>query len=83
MGEAARLEVTEGKDEAFVHHDDCPWHEWHQRHECSSEDRPGCDAWFGTTVARINERLGTRLKVETLKALPDGDSCCRRRLWVD
>jgi hypothetical protein len=83
MGEDAKLEVTEGKDEAFVKHDDCPWFHWHKRLDLLAEDRPGCDIWFQTAVADINQALGTRLRVETQHTLPDGDDCCRRRFWVE
>ncbi len=83
MGEDAKLETTDGKDEAFVRHGDCPWVHWHKRLNLLEEDLPGCDIWFQTAVADINEKLGTKLKVETLEALPDGDSCCLRRFWVD
>ena len=83
MGEDAHLETTPSKDEAFVRHDDCPWFHWHKRQELLGEDRPGCDVWFQTTVDDINKTLGTKLRVETLSALPDGGACCRRRFWVD
>jgi hypothetical protein len=83
MGEDAGVEVTDGKDEAFVRHADCPWYHWHKRLDLLPEDRPGCDLWFRTAVNDINEALGTHLRVETLKTLPDGDSCCMRRFWVE
>jgi hypothetical protein len=83
MGEDAVLEVTEGADEAFVKHGDCPWFHWHKRLDLLAEDRPGCDLWFQTCVDDINAALGTRLRVETQHALPDGDDCCLRRFWVE
>ncbi|MFQ5654318.1 MAG: hypothetical protein ACE5GW_06270 [Planctomycetota bacterium] len=83
MGEDARAEAPEGRDEAFVRHLACPWFEWHGRHRLLEEDRSGCDCWFQHTVRRINERLGASLRVETLKTLPDGDDCCLRRIWVE
>ena len=83
MGEDAVVEIGSGADEAFVRHDDCPWFHWHRRLDLLAEDRPGCDAWFQSTVDRINRQHGTALQVETLSALPDGDSCCRRRFWVE
>ena len=82
MGEDATLEVPGGKDEAFVRHADCPWFHWHKRTGLLAEDRPGCDVWFKTIVAHVNEALGTRLQVETKEALPDGGSCCLRRFFV-
>lgn len=83
MGEDAALEITEGADEAFVRHSDCPWFHWHKRLDLLSEDRPGCDLWFSTAVSDINQALGTKLRMETQQALPDGDACCLRRFWVE
>ncbi|RLB64589.1 MAG: hypothetical protein DRI90_04200 [Deltaproteobacteria bacterium] len=83
MGEAATVEITEGKDEAFVRHTDCPWYHWHKRLDLLAEDRPGCDLWFQTAVEDVNKALGTKLRVETTQALPDGDPCCLRRFWVE
>jgi len=83
MGEDARVEAAPDADEAFVRHVDCPWFGWHERTGLLAEDRPGCDLWFTTTVAEINRALGTKLRVETLKTLPDGDGACVRRFWVE
>ena len=77
MGEDAELIEEDGA--AYVKHNGCPWYDWHQRSGLLAEDRPGCDVWFETTVKVVNEKLGTNLKVETLKALPDGDDCCLRK----
>lgn len=83
MGEDAVAEVLEGGVGALVRHRSCPWLGWHHRMGLVPEDRPGCDAWFQGVVARINEVLGTRLRVETLEALPEGAPCCLRRLWEE
>lgn len=83
MGEDAHLEVSEGKDEAFVRHHDCPWVHWHRRTGLLHEDRPGCDVWFKTMVDDINAALGTRLRFETLESLPEGKPSCLRRFWVE
>ncbi len=83
MGEAATVETTPGKDEAFVRHADCPWVHWHRRTNLLHEDRPGCDVWFEVAIDDINQALGSTLKVETLEALPDGGKCCLRRIWAD
>ncbi len=82
MGEDAEVEAGATGDEAFVRHAACPWRDWHQRLGLEAEDRPGCDCWFETSVAEVNARLGTRLQVETLEALPDGDDSCLRRFWI-
>jgi hypothetical protein len=83
MGEAATLEVTAGKDEAFVRHSDCPWFHWHKRTNLLHEDSPGCDLWFKVAVEDVNKALGSRLKVETSETLPDGGKCCLRRIWSE
>ncbi|MFH2002905.1 MAG: hypothetical protein ABIK28_24775 [Planctomycetota bacterium] len=82
MGEDATVEAGEG-DEAFVRHADCPWYHWHKRLDVLSEDQPGCDTWFFTAVKEINKRLGTKIRIETLHSLPNGDACCLRRVWVE
>jgi len=82
MGETARVEPGKG-DEAFVRHTGCPWLAWHQRLDLVAEDRPGCDAWFRSTVDEVNRALGTSLRTETLESLPEGAPSCLRRLWVE
>ncbi len=83
MGEDASVEVSAEGDQAFVCHAACPWHDWHTRLGLVAEDRPGCDQWFAATLEQINTALGTRVRFETLEALPDGDARCRRRFWVE
>jgi hypothetical protein len=83
MGEDAKIIKGEQDVEYFVRHDACPWFEWHNRLGLLPEDRPGCDMWYFKTVEYINEKLGTNVKIETTKALPDGDDCCLRRIWID
>ncbi len=82
MGEDARVELGED-DEAFVVHADCPWFHWHKREGLLAEDRPGCDAWFRSTLDTVNRARGTRVQFETIESLPEGGSCCRRRLWQE
>lgn len=82
MGENAAAEPGEG-DDAYIRHVTCPWHDWHERLDLLSEDRPGCDAWFASTIAEINRALGANLKFETKCSLPEGGDCCLRRLWVE
>ena len=82
MGEDAVAEVGDDGQEAFVRHRACPWKEWHERMNLLPEDRPGCDAWFDATIEGINRTLGARLRFETLETLPEGGTCCLRRLWV-
>jgi 2,4-dienoyl-CoA reductase (NADPH2) len=82
MGEDAKLVVGKDEDEAFVHHDSCPWYEWHTRLHILEEDQPGCDTWFFKTIEYINQKLGKNVKIETLKSLPKGDACCLRRIWI-
>lgn len=82
MGEDTVVELGDG-DEAFVRHNDCPWFHRHKRLGLLAEDRPGCDAWFAATIAEINRALGTKIRLETKCALPEGGDCCLRRIWVD
>jgi len=83
MGEDAIAEGDPGTNEAFVRHSGCPWYDWHEQKGLLAEDRPGCDAWFRSTIEAINRELGTRLAFETLESLPEGGSCCLRRLWEE
>lgn len=83
MGEDAIVEQGNGGEEAFLRHQACPWQGWYQKRDLVAEDRPGCDAWFQSTVDTVNRELGTALRFETLEALPDGGACCLRRLWVE
>lgn len=83
MGEDARLEAGDQPGEYVVRHLACPWQRWHENFELSGEDRAGCDRWFEATLRTINERLGSRVRFETMCALPEGDSSCARRIWED
>ena len=83
MGEDAEI-INEGNpNEIFVRHNGCPWFNWHIKSNALSEDRPGCDIWFNTVIADINKELETNIKIETLKSLPEGDSSCVRKIWVE
>ncbi|MCP4661697.1 MAG: hypothetical protein GY856_40365, partial [bacterium] len=72
MGEDAVVELPaeDDRDEAWLRHRDCPWFHWHQRLDLLAEDRPGCDVWLRTVVEDVNQALGTRLRFETLEAMP-------------
>lgn len=83
MGEDAVVEAGEGDQEAYVRHKRCPWFDWAKRLDLLAEDRTGCDRWFQATLEEINRGLGTTLRVETQKTLPDGDDSCLRRIWVE
>jgi hypothetical protein len=86
MGEDAVVEgggVEASSTEAFVRHDDCPWYHWHKRKDLLAEDRPGCDAWFASTLETLGASVGREIHFETLEALPEGGCCCRRRIWVE
>lgn len=78
MGEDAVVEERDG--EVFVKHVDCPWFHWHRRLGLLAEDRPGCDRWFAATLGALGKRFGTTLSFDTLETLPEGGSCCRRRI---
>jgi hypothetical protein len=83
MGETARVEPGKDENEAYVRHVDCPWVHWHRKLDLVHEDRPGCDAWFESTVEEINHAFGTSLRTETLETLPEGGASCLRRLWTE
>ncbi len=82
MGEEVVVEQGDG-NEAFVRHVDCPWFHWHKRLGLLQEDQPGCDTWFDSMMAEVNEKLGTNVQVETKCSLPQGGECCLRRIWED
>jgi hypothetical protein len=83
MGEDAHVERGDGPGEYRVRHDDCPWHRWHSKLGLLPEDRPGCDRWFQAMIRTVNEKLGTRIRFETVSALPDGGDCCYRKIWSE
>ena len=83
MGEEAETIEGETEKEAFLKHSACPWFVWHERLGLLAEDRPGCDIWFEKTIDTINARLGTNIRVETEESLPEGGSCCLRRIWEE
>ena len=83
MGEDCQVKPGKDDKEFFAEHHGCPWFDWHKREDKLEQDRMGCDAWLGAVVEGVNESLGTSLKCETLKSLPDGDEVCLRRFWVE
>ena len=84
MGEDAKVVKSENTEECFVRWDRCPWPEFARRYGAPmEEDVLGCDKWFQTVIADINEVFNTRVRLETLKAIPRGDCQCLRRLWVE
>ena len=38
---------------------------------------------MGFNLDMINEKFGTKLRFETLSALPEGGDCCLRRIWEE
>lgn len=84
MGEDAVVEEDPAEPGvAWVRHRDCPWVHWHRRQGLLSEDQPGCDAWFRSTIAYLNRAGGPQLQFETVQSLPEGADSCLRRLWVE
>jgi hypothetical protein len=83
MGEDCGVKPGKDENEYFAEHTACPWFERHKKEGKPELDLPGCDAWLQAVVAGINEELGSNLRVETLKSLPDGDDVCLRRFWVE
>ncbi len=81
MGEDAQILEGEEPDEIFVQWDRCPWPEFARRYGVPmEEDVLGCDKWFQTVIADINALFNTKVKLETLKAIPRGDGVCLRRI---
>jgi hypothetical protein len=81
MGEDAKLVPGENENEIYVQWDRCPWPEFARRYGAPmEEDVAGCDMWFKTVIADINELFNTDVKLETLKAIPRGERVCLRRI---
>lgn len=80
MGEDARVIESEDENEIFIEHLECPWFEWHKKHNALAEDQPGCDLWIETILEDLNKELGTNIIFKTLGSLPNGDTGCRRIL---
>jgi hypothetical protein len=83
MGEDARTEPGERAGSFIVRHEHCPWYRWHGDRGLLPEDRPGCDRWFEATIRTVNEKLGSRLRFETISALPEGGEACARLIWEE
>ena len=49
-----------------------------KKFDAVAEDQPGCDCWFKTIAANVNQELGTSIDVETVSSLPHGDERCER-----
>jgi hypothetical protein len=82
MGEDAKVVPSDNEKEVFVRWDRCPWPEFARRFGASmEEDVLGCDKWFQTVIADINEVFNTNVRLETQKAIPRGDCQCLRRIW--
>ena len=83
MGETAKMVEGKKPDEICVQWDRCPWPEFARRYGASmEEDVLGCDKWFQTVIEDINTLFNTKVKLETLKAIPRGEKICLRRLSI-
>jgi hypothetical protein len=83
MGEDAELIKSDKEDEVFVQWNACPWPEFARRYGAPmEEDVLGCDMWFKTVIADLNELFNTKVKLETTKAIPRGDGICLRRISI-
>ncbi|RLI26873.1 MAG: hypothetical protein DRO52_01795 [Candidatus Hecatellales archaeon] len=84
MGEDAFAYKGENPNEVFVQWNECPWPEFARRYKADmEEDVLGCDRWFQTVIEDVNKHFGTKIKLETLKAIPRGDPICLRRLTME
>lgn len=76
MGE--EVEIEEGEGGAIIlRHMECPWLERSRRRGYERLCRLGCDAWFEAALKGVSPEL----KVETREAMPEGGSCCERKIW--
>ena len=83
MGEDAEIVEGDNEDEIFVEWTRCPWPEFARRYGAPmEEDVLGCDMWFKTVIADINELFNTKVTLETTHAIPRGDAKCIRRLTI-
>lgn len=83
MGETAKIVDGKTPDEVYIQWDRCPWPEFARRYGASmEEDVLGCDKWFQTVIADVNELFNTKVKLETLNAIPRGEKVCVRRLSI-
>jgi hypothetical protein len=83
MGEDVEITASADGSEGYVRHLDCPWFHWHKKLDLLDEDLKGCDTWFLSTIDALGKELGLRIRVETLEALPRGEACCSRRIWLE
>lgn len=84
MGEDAKVVKSDKPNEVYVRWDVCPWPEFARRYGAPmEEDVLGCDKWFITVIEDINALFNTKVRLETLKAIPRGDGMCLRRLWIE
>jgi len=83
MGEDTKFIEGRTPKEAWVRWDRCPWREWHRRYNAVEECRPGCDKWMEAIINDLNIFFGKNLRWATLRALPEGDDCCLRRIWTE
>ena len=84
MGETAEIVKSDKPNEVFVRWDRCPWPEFARRYNVPmEEDVLGCDKWFQTVIEDINKLFNTKVKLETLKAIPRGDGQCLRRISME
>lgn len=84
MGETARMEKGKDENELLVIWDRCPWPDFARRYDVDmEEDVKGCDMWFITVINDLNELFNTKVKLETLEAIPRGDGKCVRRLTIE
>lgn len=84
MGEDAKIVKGENDNEVYVQWDRCPWPEFARRYGAPmEEDVQGCDMWFQTVIADINALFNTKVKLETVNAIPRGDRICLRRISIE
>jgi len=73
MGE--EVTTREEGNTCFLVHSACPWPESYRASGLGGSCRPGCDRWFASTLAALDDGY----QVETLSSLADGDTTCTRQ----
>ena len=82
-GAVVEIQKGENAGELLVTWTRCPWPTAAKEHGASmKEDLSGCDRYLQTFIDEVNTFLGTELKVETQKAIPNGDGVCVRRIYT-
>lgn len=83
-GAKIHAEKGENDNEVYLVWDRCPYPTTAKEYGASmEEDFAGCNHGLEVIVEQLAAFTNKKLKIETLKAIPKGQGCCVRRLWVE